>query len=57
MNYLSDEIERVLIEVMTGKSPTPPDTPELATLRLKLKKECDAIRAQGKGVEIPSEVP
>jgi hypothetical protein len=57
MSYHSGDVERLLIEIETGKTPAIPDTPELAALRVKLAAECAEIRARGMGVEIPQELP
>ena len=57
MTVHSDDVERLLVEIVTEKKPAVPDTPELAALRAQLKKECDAIVAKGGTVDIPHEVP
>jgi hypothetical protein len=50
-------MERMLIEITTGKQPARADTPEEAKVRAKLKAECDDIKARGGVVEIPHEIP
>lgn len=53
----SDDVERILVEITTGKEPATPDTPELADLRARLQRECDEITARGDVVDIPHEIP
>ena len=52
----SDDIERMLVEIMTGKKPTL-NTPEANAVREKLVKECAEIVANGGTVDIPREIP
>lgn len=53
----SDDVERILVEIVTKREPREPDTPELAALREKLQAECDEIVARGGTVMIPHEIP
>lgn len=53
----TDDITRILVEIVTGKMPNPPDTPEAAAMRVQLQKECDEIVAKGGVVDIPTEIP
>lgn len=53
----TDDINRLLVEIVTGKPPAVPDDAELAAMRAQLQKECDEIKARGGEIEIPFEVP
>ncbi len=53
----SDILERMLVEITTGKEPKEPDTPEMAAMRAQLTKEVAAIKAKGGSVYIPHEIP
>ena len=53
----SDDVTRILVEVATGKKPAVPDTIEQAVMRIKLRRECDAIKKAGYDVDIPHEIP
>ena len=53
----SDDVERLLVEIVTGKEPAFPDTSELAALRAELKRDCEKIAARGGTVDIPHEIP
>ena len=46
------DIERMLVEIMTGKEPTL-RTPEADAMREQLRKECEEIKARGDQVFIP----
>jgi hypothetical protein len=52
----SDHLDRILEEVMLGKEPEVPDTPEEAKLRRQLEKEVDEILAAGGEVYLPAEI-
>lgn len=49
------EMERMLVEIVTGKPPTL-RTPEADELRAKLTKEVREIQAKGYEVDIPHEI-
>lgn len=53
----SDDVERILLEIMLKREPAIPDTQELADLRSQLRTECDEIAAKGGTVQIPVELP
>lgn len=52
----SSDIERMLVEIVTGKPPTL-SGPEADAMRAQLKMECDEILAKGGIVAIPHEIP
>lgn len=52
----TEEINQMLIEILTGKPPSL-RTPEADKMRVQLKKECDEIIAKGGVVDIPVEIP
>lgn len=51
----TDDMERMLVEIMTGKEPTLRNE-EADRIREKLRAECEAIIAAGGSVIIPPEV-
>lgn len=53
----TDDLERMLVEITTGKPPARPDSLEEAAMRSQLMKECNEIEARGGTVEIPHEIP
>ena len=53
----SDDVERIVVEVTTGKSPATADTPEQAEFRQKIESEVAEIIAKGGIVDIPHEIP
>lgn len=53
----TDDINRMLVEIVTGKRPSRPDTVEEARMRAQLRTECDEIAAKGFAVDIPFELP
>lgn len=54
---LSDDITRILLEVVQGKAPATPDTPDQAVFREKLEEEVAQLKADGKVIEVPFEMP
>ena len=52
----SEDLERMLVEITTGKPPSL-YTPEANTLRAKLQEECDDITKMGGTVMIHHEIP
>ena len=50
-------LERILIEVATGKKAARKDTAEEATMRSKLTQECNEIKKKGGVIDVPSEIP
>ncbi len=50
-----DEMNRIVVEVGTGKKPAKPDTPEMAKFRESMQREFEQARANGKEIQIPSE--
>ncbi len=49
------DMEKMLVEVVTGKPPT--DTSyEASVIREQLQKECNEIIAKGGSIEIPPEI-
>lgn len=50
------EMERMLVEIVTGKPPSL-RTPEADEIRARLTKEVEEIHAKGGEVEIPHEIP
>lgn len=53
----TDTMNRMLVEIVTGKKPARDDTVEEAKMRIRLKRECEEIQARGGVVEIPAEHP
>jgi hypothetical protein len=53
----SADLERILVEVITGKDMAGPDNQERAVARKKLMIEVKEIRDRGGIVEIPPEIP
>lgn len=53
----SDDVTRILVEVVTGKQPAVPDDDEMVAMRVQLKIECDEIVAKGGTVDVPHEIP
>ena len=52
----SEDIEHMLVEIVTGKPPSLM-TPEAAAMREKLQYECDEITRKGGTVMIHHEIP
>jgi hypothetical protein len=51
------EAQRIVIEILTGKSPSPPDDARQAELRERLREECREIAARGGVVDVPGDSP
>ncbi len=51
----SEDIERMLIEIQTGKPPSL-KTDEAAVMRIQLRKECAEIKSRGAAVDVPWEI-
>jgi hypothetical protein len=50
-----DEMQRILVEVGTGKKLAKPDAPEMAALRKEFEADFAKARANGTEIQIPSE--
>jgi hypothetical protein len=53
----TDDLNRMLVEIVLKKPLTREDTAEEAAMRAQLTKECNEIVARGGVVDIPHEVP
>ncbi len=53
----SEDVERMIVEIVTAKPPAKPDTPEMLRMRQQLVKEIQAIQADGLDVDTPHEIP
>lgn len=53
----SEELERILLEILNGKAPAIPDTPSLAAARLSLQEQVNQAQADGYVIDVPSELP
>lgn len=51
----TDELNRILVEVLTGKEPAAPDTPEMAEARASFQYDVEKARAAGHQIQIPNE--
>ena len=56
MAFTSEDISRMLVEIMTGKEPFLKSSAADA-MREQLRKECAEIVAKGGIVEVPHEIP
>jgi hypothetical protein len=56
MSIPTDKAEKILVEIMQGKQPKTPDTPEEAEFRQRLIKQVADIQAQGLVVDVPHEL-
>lgn len=50
-----DELNRILVEVGTGKKPAKPDTPEMAKVRKAFEADFEKARTGGYEIEVPNE--
>jgi len=50
-----DEMNRIMVEVGTGKEPAKPDTPDMARLRREFAAAHEKARTGGKAIQIPNE--
>ena len=51
-----DELNRISVEVGTGKKPAKPDTPEMARVRAALKVDYEKAEKGGYQIQIPGEL-
>lgn len=51
----TDEYNRIMVEVSTGKPPAVPDTPEMAEFRQAFTTRYAEMKAQGLTLQIPND--